>query len=177
MPRHTARNRFVEVGKGPIYGWFRRIYDSTEQAHFEQSQPAYIPPQQTTAIAGRNDIGPDSLTLWHAADLRKLAKARGVEVADLYTQTNLTTVGVSVELLWNVLETVKDNKEPDELQRGREVIGAQLTAKQPAIETPTGAVRSLKLGATARAVAANFAWGQDYSVAFKPPGRARKGEG
>jgi len=49
-----------------------------------------------------------------------LAKARGVEVADLYTQTNLTTVGVSVELLWNVLETVKDNKEPDELQRGRE---------------------------------------------------------
>jgi len=49
-----------------------------------------------------------------------LAKARGVEVADLYTQTNLTTVGVSVELFWNVLETVKDNKEPDELQRGRE---------------------------------------------------------
>jgi hypothetical protein len=49
-----------------------------------------------------------------------LAKARGVEVADLYTQTNLTTVGVSVELLWNVLETVKDNKEHDELQRGRE---------------------------------------------------------
>ena len=66
-------------------------------------------------------------------------------MADLYTQTNLTTVGVSVKQLWNVLETVKDNKEPDELQRGRESYGAQLTAKQPAIETPTGAVRSLKL--------------------------------
>ena len=84
---------------------------------------------------------------------------------------------MSVELLWNVLETVKDNKEPDELQRGRESYGAQLTAKQPAIETPTGAVRSLKLGAAARAVAPSFVWGQDYSVAFKPPGRARKGEG
>ena len=87
MPRHTARNRrFVEVGKGPIYGWFRRIYDSTEQAHSEHSQPAHIPPQQTTAIAGRNDIGPASLNVWHAADLRKLAKARGVEVAGLYTR-------------------------------------------------------------------------------------------
>jgi hypothetical protein len=50
---------------------------------------------------------------------------------------------VSVELLWNVLETVKDNKEPDELREVEKVIGAQPTAKQSAIETPTGAVRSL----------------------------------
>src|SRR5215207_7507143 len=70
-----------------------RIYGPIEQAHSEHSQPAHIPPQQTTAIAGRNDIGPASLNVWHAADLRKLAKARGVEVADFYTQTNLTTVG------------------------------------------------------------------------------------
>jgi hypothetical protein len=68
-----------------------------------------------------------------------LAKACGVEVADVYTQTNLTTVGVSVELLWNVLETVKDKKEPDELHEVENAIGAQ----QPAIETLTGAVRSL----------------------------------
>jgi hypothetical protein len=84
---------------------------------------------------------------------------------------------VSVELLWNVLETVKDNKEPDELQRGRESHGAQLTAKQPAIETPTGVVRSLELGATARVVAPSFVWGQDYSVAFKPRGEREKEKG
>ena len=37
------------------------------------------------------------------------------------------TVGVSVELLWNVLETAKGNKEPnpDELREIEEVIGAR----------------------------------------------------
>jgi hypothetical protein len=84
---------------------------------------------------------------------------------------------VSVELLWNVLETVKDNKEPDELQRGRESYWRTADRQTARYRDAPWAVRSLKLGAAARAVAPSFVWGQDYSVAFKPPGRARKGEG
>ncbi len=66
-------------------------------------------------------------------------------MADLYTQTNLTTVGVSVKLLWNVLETVKDNKEPDELQRGRESYWCTADRQTTRHRDTPGAVRSLKL--------------------------------